>query len=109
MGVVLANGYRVLGWFESIILLDSCHLIINAEALVFGKEYYSYCLCHLIENFLKGVGKHGIQSWHEVVVKKMLYKVVYSLTVGEYNASLQELRCYKAKLGTWVENNEIEW
>ena len=74
-----------------------------------GKEYHSYCLCHLTENFLKEAGKHGIyKEATKQILKEMLYRVAYTLIVGEYNVALEELRCYKAELGTWVEDNELE-
>jgi len=37
-----------------------------------------------------------------------VYKVAYARTVREYNVALQELRSYKAKLTTWVYENEPE-
>ena len=38
----------------------------------------------------------------------MFYRVPWAPTVGEYNATLDELRCYKVELGTWVEDNELD-
>jgi len=39
-------------------------------------------------------------------VKEMLYRVAYTPTPAEYNAALEELRCYKVELVAWVEENE---
>jgi len=38
----------------------------------------------------------------------MLYRFAYARTVVKYNAALEELRCYKPELVTWVEENEPE-
>ena len=38
----------------------------------------------------------------------MLYRVAYAPTVWEYNVALEELRCYKEELRTWVEDNELK-
>jgi len=42
------------------------------------------------------------------LVKEMLYRVAYTLTLGAYNAALQELRAYKPELLQWVHDNEPE-
>ena len=74
---------------------------------MFGKEYHSYCLRHLTENFLKEATKHGIcKEATKQIVKETFYRVAYASTMGECNVTLDELRCYKAELGTWVEDNE---
>ena len=40
----------------------------------------------------------------------MFYRVAHAPTVGEYNVALEEMRCYKAELATWVEENELgQW
>jgi len=41
-------------------------------------------------------------------MREMLYRVACALTMMEYNAALQKLRCYKSELATWVEDNELE-
>jgi len=67
-----------------------------AVPLVFDKEDYNNHLCHLVENFLQVVGKHGIRMKEtKELVKEVLYRVTKAQTVGECNAALQELRCYK--------------
>jgi len=63
----------------------------------------------LTENFLKGVAKHGIRKEAaKQIVKEMFYRVASAPIMGKYNAALEELRCYKAELGSWVEDNELE-
>ena len=42
------------------------------------------------------------------MVKEMFYRVAYSPTVTEYNATLQELRCYKEEPVAWVEDDKPE-
>jgi len=61
-------------------------------AQAFGKEYHSYCLRHLTENFFKEAGKHGIRKEAtKQIMKEMLYKVAYAPTRGEDNVALEEL------------------
>ena len=72
------------------IMSDRHPTILPVVTQVFGKEYHSYCLRRLTENFLKEAAKHGIRK--EVtkqIVEKMFYKVAYTPTVGEYNAALR--------------------
>ena len=69
---------------------------------MFGKEYHSYCLQHLTENFLNKAAKYGIRKEAtKQMVKEMFYRVARAPTIGEYNAALEELRCYKAELDSW--------
>lgn len=83
--------------------------LLAAVPQVFGKEYHSYCLRHLTENFLKEAAKHGIRREStKQVVKEMLFRVAYAPTLGEYEVALAELRAYKVELGKWVEDNEPE-
>jgi len=77
---------------NTVILSNRNPTNINADAQVFDKEYHSYCLCHLAENFLNEATKHGIhKEGTKQIVKEMLYKVAYAPTVGEYNIALQDL------------------
>ena len=76
---------------------------------MFGKEYYSNFLGHLTENFSKEIARHGIRKEAtKQVVKEIVYRVAYALAAAEYNAALEELRCYKIELVAWVEENESE-
>jgi len=78
---------------------DHGQALLKAVPLVFGKENHAYCLRHLAENFFQVAGKHDI--WKEVtkqLVKQILYRVAYAPTLGEYNATVQELRAYKPEL-----------
>ena len=64
--------------------------LLVAVAHVCGKEYHSYCLRQLKENFLKEATKHGIQKEAtKKIVKEMLYKVAYDPTAAKYNVALQ--------------------
>ena len=90
-----------MGGLKPIIMSDRCPTIIPAVAQVFGKEYHSYCLRHLTENFLKEAAKHGIyKEATKQIVKEMFYRVAYAPTVGEYNVALDKLTFYMAELGT---------
>jgi len=92
---------QCLGGLKLIIISDRHPAILPMVAQVFGKEYHSYCLQHLTENFLKEAAKHGIhKELTKQIVKEMFYRVAYAPTVGECNFALDELRCYKAELGT---------
>jgi len=45
------------------------------------------------------VGKHGIRKGAtKELVKEMLYRVAYALTLRDYNVAMQELRAYKPRL-----------
>ena len=58
---------------------------------------------------MKEAAKHSIHKEVTKQIKKeMFYRVAYTPTVGEHNVALQELRCYKLELGTWVEENKPE-
>jgi len=98
-----------MGGLKPVIMSDRNPGIVAAVAQVFGKEYHSYCLRHVTENFLKEVGKLSIRKEAmRKIVKEMLYRVAYAPTAFEYNAALEELRCYKVDLGQWVEEHEPE-
>lgn len=88
-----------------------------------GQEPYNYhCYCTsfwqrvlplllttLEGEFLEG----GSQAWYpkrsnQINSQGNFYIVGYASTVGEHNAPLEELRCYKSGLIAWVENNKLE-
>ena len=74
---------RRLGGLKPVIMSDRHPAILPAVTQVFGKEYHSYYLRHLTENFLKKAAKHGIhKEVKEQLVKEMLYRVAYAPTVG---------------------------
>ena len=72
---------------KPVIMSDKHPTLLSTMAYVFGKEYHSYCLRHLIEYFLKEAAKHGIRKEAtKQIVKEMFYRVAYAPTVGEYKA-----------------------
>jgi len=98
-----------LGGLEPVIISDRNPALLAVVAQVCGKEYHSYCLRHLTENFLKEAAKYGIQKEAmKQIVKEMLYRVAYAPTAVEFNVALYELRGYKGELGAWVDDNEPE-
>jgi len=100
---------QCLGALKPVIISNRHPAILPVIAQVLGKDYHSYFLGNLTENFLKEKAKHGIRKEAtKQIVKEMFYRVAYALIGGEYNAALEELRRYKAELGTWVEDNQLE-
>jgi len=98
-----------LGGLKPVIMSDRNLALLAAVEQVCGKEYHSYCLRHLTENFLKKAAKYGIQKEAtKQIVKEMLYRVTYAPTAAEFNVALEELRGYKAELSAWVNDSEPE-
>ena len=84
---------QCLGGLKPVIMSDRHPTLVPVVAQVFEKEYHSYCLQHLTENFLKEAAKYGIRK--EVtkqIAKEMFYRVTYAPTLGECNVTLDELR-----------------
>ena len=107
MGLVPGNGRSVFRGLKSVIMFDRHPVLLPMVAQVFMKEYHSYYLRHLTENFLMEATKYGIRKQAtKQIVKEMFYRVAYAPTVVEYSVALDEIRCYKTKLATWVEENE---
>ena len=104
---VLQMVAKCLGSLKSIIMLDRNPVTINVVAQVGTQEYHNYLLHHLAENFVKATTKHCIQErTTKQIVKEMFYRVAYIPTTGEYNVALLKLRCHKAELVDWVEDND---
>ena len=87
-----------LGDHECVVMSDRNGSLITAVNLVFGEAKHSWCLRHLMKNFMDEMGRLHMKADQKKEGKKKLYKIAYAWDERAFRMGMADLGNFKPEL-----------